>query len=61
MQTVCVVFKGLNVSIECYLKPHKMDCNYFNLFSVADKVSKNWWKQYDENIGKKINIYLTNL
>jgi hypothetical protein len=41
MQIVCVVFKELNVSIECYLKPHKMDCdNYFNLFIAADKVTK---------------------
>jgi hypothetical protein len=38
-------FKGLNVSNECYLKPHKMDCDnyvYFSLFGVADTVTKKY-------------------
>jgi len=56
VQTVCVVFKGLNVSNECYLKPHKMDYDsYLNLFSVTDKVTKNlmetvWWKRWKKRL-----------
>lgn len=57
VQAVFDVFRGLNVSTECSLKPHKVNRdNHFKRFHVAgnmgQKLLRSRWKQCDGNTGK---------